>query len=1190
MSVRFVIGRAGSGKTYHCLEGIRRRLSENPVDGPALILIVPEQASQQMERAILVPTNTPEAKAEMLAAHRADVLSFQRLAFRVLESAGGGARRVLSDPARAMVLRHLLRQHAGTLRYYRRQGRLGGVVQRLSATITELIQEGVAPDQIGAVRAQRPDVETVVGREPMQDAKLADLQTLYAAYLAYLELGYADPSQHLREARRRLPHCGWLHGAEIWVDGFASLSGEESATLVELARLASHTDVTLLLDPALADLDERPPTHPSRELFDKVLRTYSELHAQFVAAGLSVDAPLVFGGDTYESPRFRRQESLARLEKRWGVSTRFSADGKPPPPIGVELVELPSRRIEADFAAARICRWVQHDGYRYRDVAVIARDLEAHHDLLAAALESRGIPFFVDRRRPVSHHPLVELLRAAVAVMSEDFSLTSVRLLLKTGLLALDENDADELENYLLAHGIAGAAAWFGEEWGFAAPQYRADDEESVRRRETVAVRINTIRRRLLSLIQPWWDLGGATATHSGRAWIEGILRWFDHLGVGRTLARWSIEADADGRPDEADEHRQTWRGILSFLDDFAFAFADTALGVDEVGEILEAGLADLTLGLAPPTVDQVLIGAIERSRHPELKGVVLIGFNDGLFPQLPSEDSILNDEDRALLRGGGVRLAPPARDRIIDESMLAYVAFTRASESLVVTYATADENGKELRPSLYVPRLLEAVSGLTTTRIGDPGRGRAMWDVLGAPDLRRRLAMEFRVRGPVESDDPDLRGVWNELYGCTRQTLLNDPVSLRALQSLADRVPERLSDPVVRRLYGDTLRTSVSQLETYAACPFQHFSRHVLGLREREDASLEAIDVGRLHHAILEDFVSTLAEGKGSWGAMGEAEVIAGLGDSCARVAALLPTGGVLSDARNAYILRRTTEHLSRILQAQKRVAQSGQMRPRASELPFGMPQRGGLPALEIKTRKGRTVLLRGFIDRVDLAEIGDELVGIVVDYKSAQKTVYDVSAVYHGLSLQLPAYLLVLAEKGETLAGRQVRPVAALYVSLGSQYVKVDHPADASERELALAGTSRPRGFLSEDALSALDSEPTAGWSPYYNVRRNRDGDLVDRDRSDAVASDAFRRTLDHTRAKLAELSDHLLDGDVAARPFRLKNFSPCSWCSMRSVCRFEMGSCDVRFLDPLTRPEVYRRLTGSTAADQAEGPGDS
>ncbi|GAG43003.1 unnamed protein product, partial [marine sediment metagenome] len=70
-----------------------------------------------------------------------------------------------------------------------------------------------------------------------------------------------------------------------------------------------------------------------------------------------------------------------------------------------------------------------------------------------------------------------------------------------------------------------------------------------------------------------------------------------------------------------------------------------------------------------------------------------------------------------------------------------------------------------------------------------------------------------------------------------------------------------------------------------------------------------------------------------------------------------------------------------------------------------------------------------------------------------------------------------------------------------------------------------------------------------------------------------------LDHTRYKMGALADQLLDGDVAVHPYRLGTFSPCSWCSYRSVCRYEIGVSQTRDLPKYKRSDVFERLKASS-----------
>ncbi len=1198
MAVRFILGRAGAGKTRHCLEAIRGRLAQDPIDGPRLLLLVPEQASLQMERAIV--QGAPQG-----VVHRAEVLSFQRLAYRVLETVGAPARQALSEPARAMVLRHLLHENRDRLQYYRRVSRLTGFLERLDATITEFIQEAIDPAELTAfprvtesgVDAQplsdgcgsewsgrSADGEPVLvageggaTQDPAQRAKLHDLQLIYAAYLAYLGDTRLDPSQYLQTARAHLARCAWLHGSALWVDGFASLTRQELLTLVALAGLCPLVEATVLTDPRLADGSVlSAATLASGRLFAKTTRAYEDLHRLVVQAGIEVEDPLFLRPRA--APRFARCPALACLETRLFQVPEDAGDADAGP--GVELVELPSRRLEVEYAVSRLCAWVQGPrGYRYRDLALIVRDLEPYHDLLAAALDRRHIPYFIDRRRPTAHHPLIELLRSVVALAADDMLLPAVRLALKTGLLPLTDEQADELENYLLAYGIHGRAAWRGPEWSFV-PHHRFGDRLREPGPQELAQRqrVNTARRQLLDCLEGWFAVATRDEAPTGTVWHAALLALLERLGVPDALHAWAATAEADGNLDEAEQHRQVWRDTLAFLDDLAFAFADTALAVDELAGVLESGLATFTLGLAPPMLDEVLVGSIERSRHPDIRAAVVLGFTDGLFPPLPVEDAVLNDEDRDRLLEAGVAVRPPARQRVLDEALLAYIALTRASEALVVTYPTADNSGKALRPSPYVAALTAGCPGLTVCRVEDPVQSRALWDIWVPADVTRRLACEFRQRPPCRHDQAAARARFNAMYEAERLADAGSDTLRDVFAGFRSVEPATLTPAALFRLGLASPRFSVSQLETYAACPFKYFAQYLLGLKERAEAALAALDVGRVHHAILEDFVASLGERRARFTELADDELKQVLSASWERVAARLTQEDTLSNARDAYVLRRSRSSLARVLRAQQAVLGAGRARPHAVEVPFGFDGDAGLPALELTTPKGRRIQLRGYLDRVDLAEFTDELLGVVVDYKHTREKRLELSQVYHGLSLQLLTYALVLAEHGHTLTGRPLRPIAALYLTIAPAYELVEHPEAARTPTGAGPGTTRPRGLINAADFRALDAAAGASRSAWYAFQRKLDGTLANVDRSDGAEADAFRGALRHTRRMLGVLADGLLDGDVAVRPYRLAGQSPCGWCPFESVCGVETGVSDVRILDGYKRSDLLARFSAA------------
>jgi ATP-dependent helicase/nuclease subunit B len=1160
MAVRFIIGRAGTGKTHHCLQSVRRHLRESPVDGGRLILLVPEQASLQTERALL---DDPQIGATV----RAEVLSFRRLAFRILQGAAAPQRTALSSNGRAMVLRRLVAALADRLTYYRRAGSSAGFLEHLSRTITELIDEAVTPDALDGLAGDGHG-------DPLRVHKINDLRVIYRAYLEYLGIDKLDPSQQLELARERITRCEWLIGATIWVDGFAGFTRQQVLMLTEMAKIACRIEITAMIDPAYAmQAGDATPVEPG-DLFAKTQRTYLDLRRAFVEAGVPVETPRMLSPSP--PPRFAESGELARLER-----SLFAEPGREAgEPSDVSLVQAADRRTEVDYVVSLICHLVHTAGgeLRYRDVAVILRDLEPYHDLLSAALSERRIPFFIDRRRPTSHHPVVELMRGLASLAATSFSLESVRMLLKTGLLGLDDADADELENYLLAHGLEGEAVWRQQaDWAFAkgsSPANRDPDraEEHQRRLQ----RVNRTRRTFLDRVQSWYDAARSDPVRNGRQWAERLVETLEQLQVAPSLSDWARQAEDDGDLDLAEQHRQIGRDIAAFLNDFSLALGDETMNVAALCDVLSAGLSQLTLGLAPPMLDQVLVGSIERSRHPEIKVAIVMGFNEGLFPPAGSEDSILNDDDRKWLANRGVHVGVTRRQRVLDEPLLAYTALTRASRRVIATCAAADEEGQALRPSPFVAALKAAVPGLAMPFVDHVDRGRRPWSVHTSRDLAARLALEFRTRPPSARDDRPTRTLWNDLYEASRRAEGMGEGLRPALSALTYENAATLTPESVARWVAEPLRASVSRLETFAACPFQHFAKYGLRLEERELAELADVDVGTIHHAILEQFVERVAAQRQSLAEMDEAEVRSLLHASWEAVTASVTSGGPLSSARDAYVLRRSETELARVLSAQQRVARSGKFRPRRAEVKFGFDEPDSWPALEITTPKKRQVRLRGFIDRVDLAELADQMLGVVIDYKRTRDRRLDLSHVYHGLSLQLLGYLLVLAERGESLAGRPVQPVGAFYISLVETYTPVDHPDQAQTAEEQTGGTFAPRGVLSAEHIGALDSEFSgSGRSKLYNVYVKKDGTLGHADRTDAAGREEFAALLDYTRHQVGELADGILDGDVSVSPYRLRGFSPCSWCEYGSVCRFEFGTSRVRDLEPLSRTAVLARI---------------
>ncbi|WP_264844519.1 helicase-exonuclease AddAB subunit AddB [Caldinitratiruptor microaerophilus] len=1182
MALRFVVGRAGTGKTRLFLDAIEAELKRAP-DGPPLILLVPEQATFQMEQALL---------ARVPGFVRAHVLSFRRLAWRVLTEVGGAARPAIGELGRRMVLRALLARRAGELRLFRRVAGRPGFPGRLARSLSEMHAYGVTPDRLEAAR--RALEEAGAGDSPLA-AKLHDLALLFADFRAYLAGRFTDPDDSLTLLARQLPSSSLVRGAEVRVDGFQGFTPQEFAVLEALLPVARRVEVALTLDGRLLDRLDAGVEPAPEDVFHPTAATYVRLRRIARQQGVRVEPPRVLdGGDP--PVRFRAAPALAHLERAYFDPGAVPLSGPAPE---VALVTARNRRAEVEAAAREILRLVREEGYRFRDIAVIVRDLGEYHDLVAAVFASQGIPHFVDRRRPVLHHPLVELVRSALEVVISDWAYEPVFRLLKTDLVPVPRADVDVLENYVLEHGIRGPAWYRPEPWRFRR-RFTLDEDGGPSEAEAAwLAEVNRIRDGATAALRELQErLGPARrAPAPVRALAEALHGFLEALGVHGQLLHWSAEADARGDPDAAQEHMQVYGGVLELLDQVVESLGDQAMTLAEFLEVVEAGLEGLEVGLIPPGLDQVVVGSVERSRHPDLRAAFVLGVADGVFPRAGSEDVILSDPDRDRLAELGLELGPTARQVTLEEQFRVYLALTRARERLWLSCPLADDRGRAVWPSSVFVRVQELLPEAPRRHMeaageDDPAGAATIPELAGRVAARLRRALEPSSAGfPATGTGP--MGVsgeslepWLKVY----QWLVTDPAAAPlarpVLSSLAYRNDPPPVDPeVAGRLYGGpVIRTSVTRLESLAACPFQHFAAHGLGLRERAVFQVGPPQLGFVQHAALQRLAHDLERDPAGWEGLDAAEAERRIGALLDDLAPRLRGEGLVPTGLERYLMRQVRRSLAGAVLVLAEHARRGRFRPVAVELPFG--EADGLPGLAVAGPGGRQVVLRGRIDRVDAAEgPGGRLYLRVVDYKSTARALR-AAELYHGLSLQLAVYLLVALAGADRLVGAPAEPAGLLYFPLAAAPLSGSGPVSPEEALAAWRRALRMRGVvLADPAVVRLMEAEGAG--ELVPARIKKDGQVDSR--SGALPPARLRRLLRHVRGRLAGLVGQMLAGDVRIAPYRLGDATPCATCAYRAVCRLDPRTERDRFRTlPRARDrDVWALLDDADGADPASRP---
>ncbi|MGA2279359.1 MAG: PD-(D/E)XK nuclease family protein [Verrucomicrobiota bacterium] len=1196
MQAHLILGPAGSGKTFRCLAEIRQALHQSP-EGPPLALLAPKQATFQLERQLLDSERWGECPREPKATSsngspgvsphqiygytRLNIFSFERLARFVLDVRGVPTPAgLLAEEGRVMVLRALLMRHESELKLFRPSARRPGFAQQLSQLLGELQQHQFTPPKLRSL-SRRTNL-----RHELQD-KLHDLALLLDTYTCWLtEHELQDTNRLLDVATETLRSAfdarpSTLDFQSLWLDGFAEMTPQELDLLAAVVPFCGRATLAFCLE-------NEPAAETSwLSIWSSVGKTFQQCRQRITHLPDCKIKIEILPRDSNKN-RFAGNPVLQNLEMRWqrsaGVPPAKGHADEMPALHSIHLAACANPEAEAIFAAREILRFVRGGG-RFRDAAVLVRDLDGYHKPLARAFRRYGIPFFLDRRESVAHHPLAELTRSALRTVTFDWPHDDWFAALKAGFSPVDETEIDRLENEALARG------WHGAKW--------RDPLQIVENPELS----KSLERLREIVLPPFQNFAGQLArweNHpTGTQLADALRAFWSEMKVEPTLEHWSL-ADPGHSPPATRHpslHPTVWEQMNTWLDNVTLAFSDEALPLREWLPILEAGLANLTVGVIPPALDQVLIGAIDRARNPDLKLALVLGVNESVFPAVPDAPAILTDADRDELRQCSGAPGPDLRERLARERYLGYIACTRASERLVVTFSRHDADGRTLNPSPFIAHLRRIFPGLDIEESnGETKLAGAEHVSEIAPSLMAVWSSEQERRPPARRDTDDWQQPAVPEAGVPSQFMAVDPAAetvknwreLLELPAVAEltkslrqlREPdstEHLSPALVEKLFGPTLHSSVSRLEEFAQCPFRFFVHSGLRAGERKVFELDAREQGSFQHEVLKMFHEQLsAEGK-RWRDLAPPDARERVGKIAAGLALNYRDGLLRTDEQSRFTARVLAESLQDFVETLV-TWMRGQYEfdPAVAELEFGFGA-GGAPAWEIDLGAGHRLALRGRIDRIDLCrEAGDRALCVVMDYKSGRNKL-DKVLIEHGVQLQLLAYLAAVRHWPDppALFGvQQLIPAGVFYVNLRGQYeggnTRDEALADAdAARKLAYRHTGR----FDASFLAKFDDRPNVTCGDQFNYYRNRDGSLR-KGSTEALPRAEFEKLLDHVGAQLKEMGRAIFSGAAQVDPYRKGHETPCEFCDYRPVCRIDPWTHRYRVL----RPSAENAFDGS------------
>ena len=1112
MALQFIFGGAGAGKSYYLYNKIIQQSIENPKK--QYLILVPEQFTMQTQKELV--TMHPRKGICNI-----DVLSFERLAFRVLTEMGESQRTLLEETGKSMVLRRVAQEKKKELKILGAKMDKQGYVSQMKSMVSELRQYEISTEDL-------EDVLEDLSSSPELYYKLQDIKTLYQGFFDYLEGSFITQEEVLDAMGRVAPQSKKLKDSVLVLDGYTGFTPIQLQLLETLLEICEEVYVTVTV---AAGEDPYKMGSP-HELFYLSRQTVASLLRIAKDKKISWKEYWIPEGRGEYQGRFKDNPPMAFLEKN---VFRYRRKKYPKQQDAVQIYEAQNPASEMEMTAGEIRRLVRTKGYRYRDFAVITGDMQVYAPAAARAFARYEIPCFIDEKHSVFLNPFVEYLRAAVDMIVENFSYESIFRMLRCGLNDISTEEADCLENYVIAMGIRGFSRW-QQEW---VRSYRGENPEE-------CVQIDKIRASLVEKWEPFYKKM-KTPDASVRTYTEALYQYITANKIQEKLKEFTRNFEAEGNLSLVKEYSQIYEIVMNLLDKLVEILGDKKVRIREFKEILEAGLSEAKVGIIPPTSDQVLVGDMERTRLKDIKIVFFVGVNEGKIPKEQQAGKLLSDLNREELKGSlkerGLSLAPTAKENLYTQKFYLYLNLTKPSERIYLSYSRLSSSGEAMSPSFLVAQIQKLFPDAVRE-----------WDVplfaesrYGALD---RLSEEIRKQDRTSP-------VFEELMSWfTSQKEYRELVNRLIDAAYYVNPQESISKGVAEALYGTELSNSASRLEQFAKCACSHFLSYGLMLRERVRYEFSMADMGTLLHNSLDLFARKVREQGKSWVDL-EDEERDTLAEDC--VTEVVEKSGetiLLSSARNAYTINRVKRMVKRSVWALQKQLKQGEFYPALTEWAFG--EKDNIDSLNFDLESGQKLHLKGRIDRIDVCQDKENHLYVkVIDYKSGT-TQLDLIKLYYGLQIQLALYLNAALElEKKRFPDKFVQPAGVFYYNtkdpiLNKEDVKnPENPQEEILKKLKMDGicSSEP------EILQKLDKNLAVGKSVEsfaVPVKYTAKGTFSSN--SKVANQKEFAIMMEYVQDKAKKIGREILKGNTSVNPFEWKKENACEYCPYKEICGFD------------------------------------
>ena len=1109
MSLRIIYGKSGSGKSSYIYNEINNKIKENKKE--KIYIITPEQFSFTAEKKLM------ENKTSII---NAEVITFNRMAYRVMNEVGGVIQNNLTKCGKSMLIYSILQKEKKNLNLLNKSDENIDLAMR---TISEFKKNQVSIDEL------KKETENI--NDNYLKIKLQDLILIYEKFNNNIENKYIDETDLLTKLSENIEKTNLFKNAEFYIDEFVGYTKQELEIIKKLLNICKNVTITFCIDNL--ELNSSPDTdifYPNKITLNKILKLLNN-NEKIETVNLN------------KIYRFKNEELIYLENYLYNLKIKkYEKEIK-----NINLFLSKNQYAEIEYVAKNIVQLIKDEKYKFNEIGIITKNVNQYASLIKAIFAKYDIPVYIDEKKDLNQNILIRYILSILEIIIKNYSYEAVFNYLKIDFLEIEEDDIFKLEKYCIKYGIKNNK--FKKDF-----IYEINNEE--------IKYLNELRKKI---INPIINLEKKINKKQNiKNIIKEIYLFLINENIENKLKEKINKLSNENKFELAKELKISYEIIINIFDEITNIFSDEEITLKDFYKIFQIGLKNSSLGKIPSNQDGVTVGDTERSRTHKVKAIFIIGLNDGIFPSVNKDEGFINDTDRSFLKDNGIELAKGTLENLYDDNFNIYKAFTTAEEKLFLSYCQSDTDGKSLRPSTLILKIKKIFPSLKEEN-----------DII---ENKKYLINEKELYEQFISKiflNYDNKKINNEIFLLYKYFLENEKYkkilknNLNYIKKL--KIPEKIKKENIQKLYGNKLKTSVSKLETFKSCPYEYFLQYSLKIKEKEELKIKSLDTGSFMHEVINSFFEEINDKKINIKEIDDEQTEKIINEIIEKK--LENNKNYIFTATEKYKL--LVERLKRIiLKALKYIIlglKSSDFSIIGTEVEFD-EKKGKYKPIKINLENGKTVEIVGKIDRIDIAKDENNKYIRIIDYKSSIKDI-DYTNIYAGLQLQLITYLDAMCKIEDFI------PAGILYFNLLEQMINSEKKMTEEEIEEKIKNNFKMKGLILADVKVAQMQDnnlmPSTS-SKIIPAYIDKTGTLSPK-KSSIATKDEFEKLQKYVNNTIKEISEEILKGNIELKPYYKNKKTPCEYCSYKNICEFNSGilKTGYRFINKKEKEDIFESL---------------